>query len=308
MRSTAPRNGTLPLARKLLDSAVWEQGSLAVQLWVWMLMTAVFSEDGFTMDNGVRLGRGQLWTTHPLMQKALRYRWAKGFKDPPLSTIKEIVQRWVKDGRIEKRVLVDRLIDPLTNSLVDRRSMIITICRYGDYNSHENIGRPIESPLADRLDAQEEKGIEEEKMNGTTRPRRQRSDPYLAAMAELWGKLATDRVSYGNVNRWRKQYGEAFVLEVMRSLVEGGRRPTGAVVPYLDTCLANEHARRKAAQSAAPRRIDYKVFDGLTVKPITDPQQRLEAIRKKWPDATTDPDQGFPFTLPDEVFVQPKGV
>ena len=71
-------NGSLPLARKIIDSSVWEQGAQAVQLWIWLLMTAVYAEGGYTLRNGKRLKRGQLWTTYRLMSRALRYRWGKG--------------------------------------------------------------------------------------------------------------------------------------------------------------------------------------------------------------------------------------
>lgn len=130
-------NGTFPLARRILESPVWEQGALTVQIWLWLLLNAVWEEEGRTMPDGRHLHRGQVRTSYPEIAEAMRYRHGKGYRTPPVSTIKSIIGR----------LLVDRTGDRMIDLTGDRNGLVITVCNYDRYNSPEFIGRPIGRPV-----------------------------------------------------------------------------------------------------------------------------------------------------------------
>lgn len=170
-------NGSLPLARKLIGSSVWEQGPLAVQLWIWMLMTAVFAEEGYTLKNGRHLKRGQLWTTYRLISKALKYRWGKGYKDAPIATLKRIIDGW----------LVERLVE----LSVEHTGITVTICNYEKYNSPVSIGGTVDGTIEKSLVEQEEKGIEEKGSNkGGSKRVHEASPEAVACLSESWERFS----------------------------------------------------------------------------------------------------------------------
>ena len=96
-------SGYLPLARKLEHSPVWQMGPTAIQLWIWLLMKAVWKPQGETTDNGRHIKRGQLWTTHERIQAALKYKKGKGFKSPSVGTIYNKLQALKAENMIENR-------------------------------------------------------------------------------------------------------------------------------------------------------------------------------------------------------------
>ena len=91
------------LYRKTISSDVWEMGPLAVQLWIYIMLRAVFRPEGYTMPNGkTHVERGQFLTTYPQLQEALRHKRGKGF------------------------------------SRLDGRGVVITLLNYDTYNPLEN--------------------------------------------------------------------------------------------------------------------------------------------------------------------------
>ena len=127
----------LPIARKIEHSTVWEMGPLAIQLWLWLLLKAVWKPEGFTMWNGIHLERGQLWTTYDLMREGLRVRKGRGYALPASTTLKDIITR----------LKADRMVD----LKADRNGLVITICKYDEYNPLELESRPNSRPQRNRL-------------------------------------------------------------------------------------------------------------------------------------------------------------
>jgi len=130
----------LRLSRTLPNSPVWDMGSRAVQLWLWLLLQAVYAEEGYTLPDGWHLQRGQLWTTFPRLRQALRYRQGRGFASPPLSTLKATIERF-KEGR-----MIDCQAVRNADRKADRDGIVITICKYDEYNPLPNKSRPISRP------------------------------------------------------------------------------------------------------------------------------------------------------------------
>ena len=108
--------GYLPLARKLEHSPVWQMGPTAIQLWIWLLMKAVWRPDGKMMKNGQHLERGQLWTTYDRIQDALKYRKGNGFKKPARGTIHNKLQA----------LLAEHMIEHNAERLGEHKGMVIT--------------------------------------------------------------------------------------------------------------------------------------------------------------------------------------
>ena len=140
-------DGFLPIARKIVDSPVWKMGPLAVQVWIWLLLKTVWKTEGVTMRNGIHLKRGQLWTTYDLMREGLRVRKGRGYTQPASTTLKDTITR----------LKADRMVD----LKADRNGLIITICKYDEYNPIELESRPNSRPERNRLADPEVQGEEQ---------------------------------------------------------------------------------------------------------------------------------------------------
>ncbi len=206
--------GILPLSKTLLDSDVWEQGSLAVQLWIWMLMTAVHSPEGYTLNNKKFLKRGQLWTTYRLMSKALRYRWARGYKAPPIATLKTIIDRWLAERQIEL--------------LIEHSGMIVTLSKYELYNNLKIIGGTIDGTIGKRLIEQEE---------GTTQREEDKTHTEESTSPEkFWAEQAVEKMLRGPraTRPARRKKAVATVMAVLTEDMAGDPDPMGRLGKIID--------------------------------------------------------------------------
>ena len=148
----------LPLARKLEGSPVWEMGPLTVQVWIWLLLKAVWKPEGYTLRNGIHLERGQAWTTYGLLRKALKARKGIGYTYPSETTLKRIM------GRLK----ADRMVD----LKADQLGLVITICKYEEYNTPNFESGPHGGPVSDiqKYKELEEQGVQEQSTSPPTRP------------------------------------------------------------------------------------------------------------------------------------------
>ena len=137
----------IPLARKLEGSPVWEMGPLTVQLWIWLLLKAVWKPEGFTLKNGIHLERGQLWTTYGRMSEALKTRKGQGYTRPAIRTLRDVVSRLI-DAR-------------MIAVLATHQGLLITICNYEEYNPTDFDSRTVSRTVSRSIDATEEQRKEQ---------------------------------------------------------------------------------------------------------------------------------------------------
>ena len=111
----------MPIARQLTESDVWEMSGDALKLWIWILMDAVYDPNGVPCCNGrLRVQRGQLWTTIPRIQEALKSVKGRGHLRPETRLIEGYLAKFREHGMIASQVV--------------RRGILITINNYDDYN------------------------------------------------------------------------------------------------------------------------------------------------------------------------------
>lgn len=176
---------SIRLNRKLLSSDVWKMGPLAVQVWIWLLLRAVWKPEGFTLDNGIHLQRGQVWFTYPQLQDALKSRRGKGFQRPSLANLKRIVTAF--QGRSKADPIADRLVD----CKADYRGVVLTICKYDDYNPRPANSGPNSGPKRISIADPEEVQKEEVLVLDSCCPDvpSLRPQPIGQQVCTLWGKL-----------------------------------------------------------------------------------------------------------------------
>lgn len=119
------------------------------------------------------------------------------------------------------------------------------------------------------------------------------------------------------VRAWMKANGKAVYWSRPRNLLDyskggAGTRVIDLVEMEMDADQQKIHKASKNGHSSAPTHEQllartaaymnpqFKIVTGPTNKPVTHPETRRSFIRKLFPGATSDPDQGQWFTLADE--------
>ena len=83
----------IEMARKVVQSPLWEQGGLTLQVWLWLLAHAVREAEGRDVEGGLHLERGQLLTSYTEIARGCQFRAGNGLKVPSRSTIRGIIDR-----------------------------------------------------------------------------------------------------------------------------------------------------------------------------------------------------------------------
>ena len=128
-------------------------------------------------------------------------------------------------------------------------------------------------------------------------------DEFMDRMMQLWQECwpELEAPQFSLLGLWRKEYGEVEVLAMTRKVGLAGKKfATGAdLTSYLAGALSNESERRvEQEQDSGDGHQPFIIADPLG-EPVTDPEQRHAKIKAL--SLSTDPDQGYWFTIPDDA-------
>jgi hypothetical protein len=187
--------GFVHLARRFEFHDIWQDGGLAVQLWVWILMRAA-GKGGYKLRSGEVLGRGQFHTSYPQIAEALKFRYGRGFKRPSISTLTKYITNWISCGNL----VVNRV----------GSGILITVCNYDKWNpkDFESCGESL--AYREPYDMQYESSIVQTHKEGYKESINpvppEREIPVLGHMSEPERQALLSLSEDTFVNRWLKTY------------------------------------------------------------------------------------------------------
>ena len=141
----------------------------------------------------------------------------------------------------------------------------------------------------------------------------EKSTNYLDRMAELWANIsgAPEKPPFSMFNKWKSAHGEAACLAGVQKVVLNGKVFDKSPLPYVAKVIAGTAEEIQAEERASVEEPALQFPDNMVGQHITYPntnnpikphQKRMAAILARDSTATTDPDQGHPWTIPDSEF------
>ena len=121
-------NGYLLLSKGILNSDIWNKPPMYVKVWMYLLTNENYNDYG-------NLKRGQLLTSIPEIQKACSYRIGYRTVEPTKKEIWGILEflRNPNEGNCEGNAK-----EPMIVTTKVTHGMIVTICKYNDYQNPKN--------------------------------------------------------------------------------------------------------------------------------------------------------------------------
>lgn len=120
--------GYILLSRGVLNSDIWSKPPLYMKVWIYLLTNANYKDYG-------NLKRGQLFTSIPEIQRACSYKVGYRTVEPTKKEIWGILEflRNPGEGNDEGNTK-----EPMIETMKVTHGMVVTICKYNDYQNPRN--------------------------------------------------------------------------------------------------------------------------------------------------------------------------
>ena len=219
--------------RKMIESDLWDKSPLHLKVWTWILASVDYKT-------------GELTCT--MDHIADRVQWSdKGHPHIPSRKVIHDILHWMK---------LNSMLSITTLGEGNRKYTKLSVISWHVYQQEKTIdGNRTETEKLPSL--RSSKHSEEKEVTTTSAPSGRngthKQDAYMDRLVEIWTTLdIPGKPPYSLFGRWRKTYGDEFVLKELNALYLKRENLDGKGEAYIGTLLKNRHAEHLEANKPRP--------------------------------------------------------